>query len=114
MPTTVTPKPLVQGVLLGNSATTVYTVPASTTAVIRSFTLCNVDTVAHTVTIYFVASGDTPADKSTIFKDISISAKQTLEDDSLRALLTGDFISAFADVASKVSFRVDGSEVIQT
>jgi len=111
VPTTVTPKPLVQGVLLAAAAATVYTVPGATTAVIRSFTLCNTDTVTRTVTIYLVASGDTPADKNTIYKDISIASKETIEDDSLRALVTGDFISAFADVASKVSFRVDGSEV---
>lgn len=114
MPTTVTPKPLVQGVLLAASATTVYTVPASTTAVMRSFTLCNTDSVSHVVTIHLVASGDTAAAKNTIFKQISLLANQTLEDDALRVLLTGDFISIFADLANVVSFRADGSEVVQT
>jgi hypothetical protein len=114
VPTTVTPKPLVEGVLLAATTATLYTVPALTTAVMRSFTLCNTDSVARTVTVYLVAFGDSPADKNTIYKEIPIAAKETLEDDTLRAMLTGDFISAFADVANKVSFRADGSEVVQS
>jgi len=114
VPTTVTPKPLVQGILLTGSAATLYTVPASTTAVIRSLTFCNNDTVARTITLYLVASGDTPADKNTVLREISIASKETLIDDTLRVLLTGDKVSAFADVTGKVSFRTDGSEVVQT
>lgn len=112
MPTTVTPKPLVQGVLLGNAATTLYTVPGSTTAVMRSFTLCNTDSVGRTVTIRIVASGGAVGDANTIYKTIPIAANETIVDDTLRVLLTGDFISAHADVAARVSFRVDGSEVV--
>lgn len=108
---TVTPKPLVQGTLLTAAAVTLYTTPASTTATVRSMTFCNTDTVSRTITVYLVASGGSIGDASTIMKTLTILASETIIDDTLRVLATGDFISALADVASKVSMRADGAEV---
>jgi len=108
---TVTPKPLAQGVLLAASAGTIYTTPASTTATVRSMTFCNTDTVSRTITVYLVPSGGAIGDASTILKTLSILANETIIDDTLRVLATGDFISALSDAANKVSMRVDGAEV---
>ena len=108
---TVTPKTLCQGTLLGVAAATLYTTPASTTTTIRSITLCNTDTVTRTVTIYMVASGGAIGDASTVFKTLPILASETITDIALRVLETGDFFSALADAASKVSIRVDGAEI---
>jgi hypothetical protein len=108
---TVTPKPLVQGTLLGATDATLYTVPAATVATVRSYTLTNNDTVDRTVTVRFVVSAGVPGDANTVLNTVPVKAKETLIDDTLRVLSTGDFISAFADVATKVAFRVDGSEI---
>jgi hypothetical protein len=108
---TVTPKPLVQGTLLTNALATYYTVPGSTTATIRAITLCNTDSAARTVKLHLVASGGSASDANTIFDDISINAGETIIDDSVRAMNTGDFIRAVASVTNVVALRVDGAEI---
>lgn len=107
----VTPKALLDGTLLTASSTTLYTAPASTTAVIRSITLCNTDTVARTVTIYIVQSGGSIGDDKKIFDEFSLAAGETIVDDTLRVLETGDTLRGLASTASVVSIRADGSEV---
>lgn len=111
---TITPKPLVKGILLPATAAVApgqYQVGAATTATIRSITFCNTDTVDRTFTLHLVASGDTPGAGNMVHPAITIKPNQTIVDDSIRELSTGDFISAFADIANKVSMRVDGSEL---
>lgn len=113
MATTVTPKALVQGVLLQDTVQTLYTAGVGITAVLRSITLCNVTGSVRTVTIHLVAVGDTPSDANMIFNAIPLDGTQTktLIDDSLRVLEPGDFIAALADVADAIAMRADGSEV---
>lgn len=111
---TITPKPIRQGILLPNAAATTpgqYVVPGGTTTTLRSLRLCNTDTVQRVVTVHVVASGDTPAAKNTILKNVPLEAGETLIDDSLMNLDTGDFISAFADAANVVAMRIDGAEI---
>ena len=108
---TVTPKTLVQGILLTGSLATLYTVPGATTAVVRSITLCDTDASVRTVTLHLIASGDTAADKNQILDAFSLGAGETVILDSLFVLMTGDFIQAMASVTAVVSIRVDGSEV---
>lgn len=108
---TITPKPLVEGTLLANVAGTLYTVPPATTAVVRSITLCNTDSVDHTVTVHLLPPAGAVGAANMVFNDLPIKAKQTIEEDLVRVLLANAAIVGFADVASKVSIRVDGSEV---
>jgi hypothetical protein len=108
---TVTPKPLVQGTLLTAVLATYYTVPGATTTTIRAITFCNTDTVARTVDLYLVASGGSASPQYQILKGVSILPGETLIDDSVRAMNTGDFIRALASVTSVVSIRVDGAEI---
>lgn len=111
---TITPKPLVQGVLLPASAAATpgqYAVPAATTATVRSLTLCNTGAVTRLVSVHIVASGGSASDANKILKAVSLVAGETLIDDSLRNLAAGDFITGFADAATTVSMRVDGAEI---
>jgi hypothetical protein len=108
---TVTPKPLVQGTLLTNSLTTYYTVPGATTATIRAITLCNNDSVARTVTMHLVASGSSADAANQILKAVPLDPGETLIDDSVRAMNTGDFIRAMASQTNVVALRVDGAEI---
>jgi len=108
---TVTPKALLDGTLLANSIATLYVVPAAMSAVVRSITLCNTDSVDHAVTLHFVPFAGSPSGATMILNALPIKAGQTIEDDLLRVLGTGGSIRAFADAANAVSMRVDGSEV---
>jgi hypothetical protein len=108
---TITPKTLVEGVALGTSASTLYTVPASTTATFRSITICNTDTNIRKVTVYIVASGGSAGVLNTIYDALVLEPGQTYTDDTIRTMMAGDFIQAFADSANLVSLRVDGAEI---
>ena len=111
---TVTPKQLVQGMLLDDSAPGapgLYRCSLSiTAAVIRSMTLHNVDNSSHDVEVYVVASGDAEGNENRIIK-ATLEADGTLPDETLRVLAPGDYLSAFADAANVIAFRADGSEV---
>jgi hypothetical protein len=118
MPPTITPLPLVQGVLLAAAAPAspgVYSPGVGKTATVRAMTFCNTDTVARTVTLHVVASGDVPGAKNRVYGPIPLEAagstKATWRDDSLYELVTGDFLAPHADAPNVVAFRADGAEV---
>lgn len=108
---TITPTPLVDGALLADVVGTLYTVPAATTAVARSITVCNTSGATRTFTLYFVPSGGSPDAAHMIFNAQPIEAGKTIVDDTLRVLLTAGTIRGFASAASQIAVRVDGSEV---
>jgi hypothetical protein len=111
---TLTPKPLLQGTLLPNAVAVQYTVPALTVTTVRSITICNTDSVAHTVTLHLVPSGGSPSKATMVLSAVPLDPGETLfpVGQDLWNLATGDMIQAFADAASQVSMRVDGSELV--
>lgn len=110
---TVTAKCLLEAKYASDSATTEYTAPLNTKAIIDKFTATNVDSGAVTITVYIVPSGGTATDSNMIIKAYSISAGATQDFSSLQnqILNTGDFISILASVASKMVIRISGREV---
>jgi hypothetical protein len=110
---TTTPKRLADARYIASAYGTVYTVPAGTKAIVKEIWLCNTDTSARTVSIRAVPSGETPADEHCVFKDLSLVAKTTYIASGLTMVLEADEdIDAIADVASKVTIRVSGAEVV--
>ena len=85
--------------------------PAATVATIRSMTFCNTDSVSRVLTIHIVASGGSASAANKIIDATTLLAGETLIDDALRNLATGDFITAFSDAANVLSMRVDGAEL---
>ena len=107
----VTPKVLVQGVLLQDTPTLLYTVPADTSAVMRAITAANLDSGTHQLTVYLVPAGGSADPETTILPAIAITTAQTVIDDDVHVLEEGDMIWAKADVADVIALRVDGSLV---
>jgi hypothetical protein len=110
----ITPKTLVQGMLLAASAPAspgAYSPAVLTTATVRHMRFVNTDTVARIVTVHCVASGDVVGAKNRILGPVSLDPDQTLIDDSIVEMMTGDFLSPFASAAGVVAFRADGFEV---
>jgi len=110
---TLTPKPLVQGLLLPNAVAVQYTTPPATSATIRSITFCNTSGVDRVVTLHLVASGGAASAANMVLNAVLVKAGETMfpVGQDLWNLLTGDTIRAFADVAAAVSMCVDGSEL---
>jgi len=107
---TITPKRLGQA-QLGTAAGDVYAVPASTTGVIRSITICNIDTVAHTFRLFLVPSGGASDGTTAIFFDQVIQPSQTIQDSGVHVLAAAGKVRGLADTADKVTVTVDGAEV---
>lgn len=109
---TVTPKRLADAQYLSNSYGTLYTVPASTKAIVKELVLCNTDTAEHTVSVRVVPSGETAGDEHCIFKDAAIPANTTWHLGEMSLVLEADEdVNGVADAASKVTIRLSGVEV---
>ncbi|HEV2275650.1 MAG TPA: hypothetical protein VGR96_15870 [Acidobacteriaceae bacterium] len=108
-------KPLAENVFLPAAAPATpgqYVAPASTTTTIKKATVCNTDAVAHLVTVYKVQSGHAAQRQYSIWYQRGLSPGQSMDIFELEnhVLASGDFISAFADTASQVTFSLSGIE----
>lgn len=105
-------KSFVDGVLLGNSASILYT--SSTYATITALSLVNTDTTTRTVNVWLVRSGDVGTSDSRLIsrKDHAIAAKDSiiLSTALNQTLEPGDTLYASADVANKVTMHAAGME----
>lgn len=112
---TVLLKKLFQPAQLTASAATYYTVPANKRTQIKKLTATNPtsSTAVRLVTVHFVPSGGTASDTNMIISQQSVSPGQAVDLFAAEGhiLETGDFIQAFADAATDVSFQGSGLEV---
>lgn len=94
----------ITNVLLGTTETTITTAGAVDRTVL-TMTICNVDTVGHTLNLYAYPSGGSAIDLYTMYKNFDIPAGETLnftaEDKIL--LQAGAKLTGIADVANKLA-----------
>ncbi len=108
---TVTPKQLGQ-VQLGAVNTTIYTVPATTTGVIRTITIANTDeTTGHVLRLYLVPNGGSAGPATAIMAKQSVNPAQTIQDLGVHVLPAGGTVVGSADAGSVITVTVDGAEV---
>ena len=93
---------------LANSKGTIYTVPGSTSTVIKLITLVNTNSTAEKVNLYFKANGGTS--RRIIPEDMVLNPGYSLIFDDGIFMETGDIIEADAETAAKVDFIVSGVE----
>ncbi len=105
-----TPKILGQVRPADTNETTLYTVPASTTAVVSTVTICNQDSSARTFRIA-VTSGGATAGESWLFYDVSVPANETFTATLGITLPAAAKIIVKASVADKISFNAFGLEL---
>jgi hypothetical protein len=108
-----TPKAMVEGTNLTDSAATYYTVPSGARGIIKKATFTNDHTTTVTATINVVPSGGSAAYGNQITKTKALAAGETwschdLENHIMEA---GGFISMVASVTSKIGVRISGYEV---
>lgn len=97
-----TTKALFRGAATTNTATTLYTVPASTTAIITNIVIANTGSSAYTWTMAF--------DGVSIGTTVSIAANSTTVIDLKQVLATAKVISGGASNIA-VTFHISGVEV---
>ena len=107
---------LVQGTQLPAAAAAspgLYACPANEKVMVRKATFTNDDSSTRLLTIHLVASGGTAAASNLVTKGISIPPGSTYEAFEIEGhiLEAGDFITAFSDVANKITCHMSGAKL---
>jgi hypothetical protein len=103
-------KVLGQSAPSATTATTLYTVPSSTSTIVSTLTVCNRDTTSGTFRIAVRPAGATLANQHYIVYDSSITANDTVTFTLGITLATTDIITIYASSAN-MSFNAFGSEL---
>ena len=109
MPKAMVIKALADGQLAAAKAT-LYTVPASTQAIVRLITLVNTDSVARTVNIYLRLDGTNS--RRIIAKDQSMAAGASFPITGPFTLEAADLVQGDASAANVVDFTLNGVEEV--
>jgi glucose-6-phosphate dehydrogenase assembly protein OpcA len=108
MPTTY--KVLGQSAPSATTATTLYTVPASTSTVVSTISICNRAATAGTFRISIRPAGAAQANQHYIAYDSSVQANDTITLTLGITLATTDVVTVYASTAD-FSFNAYGSEI---
>ena len=103
------PTRLVQAVCTGSSVT-VYTVPASTRAIIKDLLICNLGGATPTFTIDLVPSGGSVSSTTKWYNAYALTANQHLHLRVSAVLEAGDTIRILASTTSAVAINIHGAE----
>lgn len=103
-------KVLGQSAPSATTATTLYTVPSSTSSIVSTITVCNRDTSSGTFRIAIRPAGASLANQHYIVYDSSIAANDTVTFTLGITLATTDVITVYASSAN-MSFNAFGSEL---
>jgi hypothetical protein len=103
-------KVLAQSAPSATTATTLYTVPASTSAVVSTITVSNRGTASASYRIAVRPGGATLANQHYLAYDVAIAANDTTALTLGITLATTDVITVYASTAN-FSFNVFGSEI---
>lgn len=95
---------------LADSATTVYTVPADTTAIVQDMHLCNNTGNAVTVTVWLDIDGTTATDATVIISDFSIPANDFWHWRGRQGMTAASTIKALGSTTNAITMTVSGTE----
>ena len=95
-------------VQLNNSVGTHYTVPGSTTTIVKQIALCNTSANNRTVDVHLVPNGGTAGVANAGIYNVVVDATSTTFVNMSAVMDAGDFIAAKAQVASAVTMHSFG------
>lgn len=93
---------------LPNTKTTLYTVPASTTTIVRTLLLVTDDSVNRTVNVYLKKSGSTS--RRLLPKNTTATPNRSIEIDINITLAEGDIIEGECEIADIIDYSIFGVE----
>jgi hypothetical protein len=105
-----TEKQLAQNAQASTSETTIYTVPASTTTIVKQIIICNTTGSAADYSLSIVPSGGSAGDSNRILKLVSFAANSTTVYDLSQVMATGGFISILQGTSAAVTVTISGVE----
>jgi len=92
------------------TATTLYTVPSSTSAVVSTLSVCNIGTSATTFRVAVRPAGETLANKHYLAYDASVAGNDSILLTLGISLATTDVVTVYAGTAN-LAFSLYGSEI---
>ena len=106
-----TEKRVIVGSTLTASSADYYTVPSSTTSILKELVVCNTDTSARTFTVYITpTSGTAGAAANTIFNQVTIQPNETKIFGLTTVMPANYTLKALASVTSVVSISASAIE----
>lgn len=90
---------------------TLYTVPASKKALIKTIDIANTTSAAKSATVYLVASGGSASASNMLIPTVSIPANGMLQWHGEQVLDVGDFIVSMGS-ASGLTINISGAEIV--
>ena len=107
-----TEKLLARAQLPAGSQLTLYTVPASTTTILKHITISNITSSDRQVKIWLVPNGSSPLDSNILLANVNIPGNGLLTWDGYIPLETsGDTIQGEASVTSSLTIIIGGAEI---
>lgn len=91
----ITPTKLGQAAIT-TGVTTLYTVPASTRALLKEFSIANTTAAAINVRVFLVQSGGTAGTANAFLYDVSVPANNALQYDGVQVMNAGETIQVQA------------------
>lgn len=108
--TDITPAKLAQAAITG-ATTTIYTVPASTRALVKAINIVNTTAGALTVDVYLVPSAGAPATSNAIMYQTSLPARAIIQSDTVYVMNAGDTIRVLASAVG-ATITISGGEAV--
>jgi hypothetical protein len=96
---------------LSTNLTSVYTVPASTTTLVKEILVCNTSANATKYTIYFVENGDTEGVKNAVFYGLTLLGNETQAIGLSTSLNAQCSIKVKADIDGVLGMTISGVEL---
>lgn len=109
----ITPQKLVAGSQIAATATTYYTAPANTKAIIKNMTLTNTTANAVTATVHVISAGATETASNMIISARVLASNETYNCPEAvgKVILATGTIRALAGSATSISLQADGIEI---
>jgi len=105
-------KKLGQSQIANGSRTTLYTLGADTTAIVKTIIITNTTGTDATISVWDIPNGDSYEDANAIIKDLNIPANDFVQIITYLPLATeGDSILAEAGTATAITISIYGAEI---
>jgi len=95
--------------LSATTETTLYSVPAATSAIVKQIVVCNTNANASSFSLSLVPYGSSASTPNRLFFNLSVAANETIFLDVSQSMTAGDFISAYSS-ATNIIVTISGIE----
>jgi len=98
--------------LVTNGVDTLYTVPASTKAIVKDIQVCNTTATAATITIWIDPNGTNATDAEAILKSWNVPANDFVHWSGFIVMSEASTIKATAGTTNALAVQVNGAEIV--